>query len=629
MSPPTAQRRGSPQATEKRPPDDQPVMEGTTKRAPSTNSDSEGERPVREQMKNTTIAGSQADTSVDNMSEGSDNGVIQATIEVNESQKVESSDRGRLRRKRSIQDIEGEQLEDTPAPKANRHLRKRSRDIQAGETDFDAIRRVTSPHPPPNEAEETSMEDAVEPTINGTGGNRSNTPDKDSSKASSSSPGHKRSREEYLEDEQKDVTPTVDLDTEIKDAINGEYKQAVSPQSISIEKNQPRTKRHRDSYSPQSTIPDVEPLSEVGTETKIPPSSGFANTSSTSPFGALAGSKSPPSQPQTSSTAFAKSGFGALANSTSSPFGSMSPSTGNKSPFGAFGTSTTSKLSSFASPVATDKPSSTTFGGGATAGDKSPFAAAFSTSTLGNGTSGFSGLGASSFGSRLSSGFGTLAGGGLSSFASGGGQITGLSEKPAKPFGAPESDEEEDDEDDTDDEDDEDAQKDEDREDNEAPKTKAIIFDGDEKKDKRKDVETGEENETTVFVSRAKLYTYVKVDGKSDKKEWKERGVGTLKLNKRNASTTVNDDDTEAGPKVEPVKARFVMRADATHNVILNTAVQKDLKVGDPQGGPPKGMYVYFWGSVDGKALELMQFKLKQQNATDLCEKVKELQDQM
>ena len=155
---------------------------------------------------------------------------------------------------------------------------------------------------------------------------------------------------------------------------------------------------------------------------KVLPKKSFGNTSSISPFSALAG-KNPPSlvateQPQTSSAAFKASGFASL--------------TGSASPFGALATS--SNTSTITSPA------------------KSPF------STVGSGTTGTSGFGsagsgfasASAFGSTakgFGSGFGSSFGGGfgsgakLNSFASGSGKI--VSTEKEKPFGAPQDSESE------------------------------------------------------------------------------------------------------------------------------------------------------------------------------------------
>jgi Ran-binding protein 3 len=82
-------------------------------------------------------------------------------------------------------------------------------------------------------------------------------------------------------------------------------------------------------------------------------------------------------------------------------------------------------------------------------------------------------------------------------------------------------------------------------------------------------LETGEENEDAAWTGRAKLYTFVNQDGK---KSWQERGVGPLKLNVT---------------REEPSKARFVLRADGTHRLLLNVAVTGQLRFGDASGEEP------------------------------------------
>jgi Ran-binding protein 3 len=97
-------------------------------------------------------------------------------------------------------------------------------------------------------------------------------------------------------------------------------------------------------------------------------------------------------------------------------------------------------------------------------------------------------------------------------------------------------------------------------------------------------VETGEEGESAAWVGRAKLYT---MRGEGDVKGWKESGVGAFKFN-------VTDD--------EPKRARFVLRADGTHRLILNAAVSKTMVFGDPQGGKPgDGKLCFNTPTVDGK----------------------------
>jgi hypothetical protein len=139
------------------------------------------------------------------------------------------------------------------------------------------------------------------------------------------------------------------------------------------------------------------------------------------------------SQPATSASAFATSGFSALSTSSSSPFGSLSGPKGS-----VFGGSTTSG-SSFSS-IATSKPA-------APAAAAAIAAAAAPTLSFGGstGSSPFATLnstGTNGFGSAFGSGFGSaFPGRPLTSFAKPGEGLK--SDKPAKPFGAPESDAEE------------------------------------------------------------------------------------------------------------------------------------------------------------------------------------------
>jgi hypothetical protein len=122
------------------------------------------------------------------------------------------------------------------------------------------------------------------------------------------------------------------------------------------------------------------------------------------------------------------------------------------------------------------------------------------------------------------------------------------------------------------------------------------------------DVETGEEDETTAYSCRAKLYNYFTLpDGK---KEWRERGLGVLRLNVKSG------DDGDEGSKP---KARFLMRADGSHRVVLNTPVKKEIKFGTPSGAPPTNGFMYFLGTFDGRDnLEMLQIKVSQYSTRDI-----------
>jgi len=78
-------------------------------------------------------------------------------------------------------------------------------------------------------------------------------------------------------------------------------------------------------------------------------------------------------------------------------------------------------------------------------------------------------------------------------------------------------------------------------------------------------------------------------------KGWKERGVGTFKFN-----------ITEAEPK----KARFVLRADGTHRLILNVAVPKTFVFGDAQGKRPGDGKLLFNTPTSDNKVEMYLIKV-------------------
>jgi hypothetical protein len=111
-------------------------------------------------------------------------------------------------------------------------------------------------------------------------------------------------------------------------------------------------------------------------------------------------------------------------------------------------------------------------------------------------------------------------------------------------------------------------------------------------------VETGEEAEETIFSCRAKLYHF-------EGKEWKERGVGTFKIN------------TAWAPQSEESlgrKSRLIMRTDGVHRVVLNTPIFRGMKVGTPEGGEPTGKTLNVTGMEGGKptlfALKVSSFRV-------------------
>jgi hypothetical protein len=71
---------------------------------------------------------------------------------------------------------------------------------------------------------------------------------------------------------------------------------------------------------------------------------------------------------------------------------------------------------------------------------------------------------------------------------------------------------------------------------------------------------TGEEHEETQLSIRARLYVLDK-----EMKDWKERGVGILRLN--------------AAEEIEQLRLRLVMRAEGTFRLLLNVFLFKDMYI--------------------------------------------------
>lgn len=471
------------------------------------------------------------------------------------------SERGHLRRKRSREDFEEEaEVEKQTGKKTEggpeRHRRKKSRDISKDE--------IPATKPVPSTIARIEEDDAGESMATP---HQDNTPPTASETASgtgtSTSPKNKRTREQAEQDtEATEKSASSDI-------TNG--KPVVGSGD---ERN---TKRLRDEEGTTSTNTHEE------SQTKIPPSSGFANTSAASPFTAIA-SKSTTAKdagkaesiPQTSDDKFKSSGFSGFASSAASPFsGFGSTAASSSSPFAA---ASGSKLSSFS-------------------GSKSPVGEASGFGALGNSSKPT--LGGPAFGSCV--GFAGLAsapkGNGLSSFAATGSlEIKGLKAKSDKPFGAAAVGESSDDEEG----DESDGEKETKKE--ERQSSQPLLS--------QQPPETGEEGESTVWTGRAKLYT---MSGEGSSRAWQERGSGNFKFN-------VTDE--------EPKKARFVLRADGTHRLLLNAAVTKKMIFGgNAQGEKPKDTRVLFNSPTPDGELEMYLLKLKAENAVKLWEEVTRVQE--
>src|SRR5690242_4089922 len=307
-------------------------------------SDSEG-RPVREKFQKTSIDATANPISVLGQTTNSTaNGSLQPG---SRSASGSDSERGRLRRKRSREDIDDdnegvkqpdkkqERLEKT-SEKPEKHARKRSRDLTKDLEDGALAKSVTTSV---TRIEETDAEMA----------SPSKTTAKlaDKEARTGTSPKNKRPR-----DETEGSEAAADIAKDVP--TNGEAAIKAGDERES--------KRARDK--------------EAKSATSLPAGSGFANSSVASPFAAMAAKSAPPKPsentetlPQTSDDKFKASGFGSLANSSASPFGGFGAAAKGGSPFGG-----APKLSSFASPAATSStPAAPASGFGSLGGAKSTF----------------------------------------------------------------------------------------------------------------------------------------------------------------------------------------------------------------------------------------------------------------
>lgn len=531
-------------------------------------SDTEGgEKPVREQLRKAHItnAAKLAAASSDSATKHS---------EANGNDHDDSNDlddtaprRGRLSRKRSHEEVE-EDAERTATEPLRHHTRKRSRDSTAEEDVLNNGQRKSSGETRRNgePASEGHMEDGE--TNGAVKGPRAATPEglnekgNEAAVESISSPKTKRSR---LHSTTAEATTTLAKNTELSTSANSAAS-VVSTEALGLD-------HQAEDSAPQPKEP----------ATKIPSTSGFANASAVSPFGALAGSKSPSSEPQTSTNAFKASGFGALSGSSTSGFGSIGKNAGGFGSGGSFATGAKSPVKTN-DAESTAKPATSSAFGGAL-GQQSAFSAAGASASAFGSASGFGAVSSGFGGGLAGTGFSSLGKGGLSSFASGKSTPLGGSSKPTKAFGSPPGDDEE--------------GKDEEEDDDEAGAKSPLSDEADKQHAAfyEQRVETGEEEENTEFSCRAKLYNFSA--GLDGNKEWRERGFGVVRFNVKKAT----EDETPRG--------RLLMRLQGSHRVVLNTPVTKGLKFGTPKGEPPEGGFMYFMGTIDGKdSLELLQLKV-------------------
>ncbi|KAK3292270.1 uncharacterized protein B0H64DRAFT_406128 [Chaetomium fimeti] len=426
-------------------------------------------------------------------------------------------------------------------------------------------------------------------------------------RAQISSPKKKRAHDEV--DENKDVAEAP---------LGGTPDKAASPTMVQNRTNrsEPEKKRPRDRQASASAVQggkeEVEPLS--------------ASASPRSSMEQLEARDSPATSEttrpkQTSTSAFASSGFAKLAASSTSPFGSFGGS-GKPSLFGSSsGSSSLGGVLGGSKPAAPSAPPKLSFGGAAAS---SPFAG-----LNGQGTGGASMFKSSPFASSFG---GSALSGPRINFGKPGEVLK--SDKPAKPFGAPDSDAEDKSEEESNGDEDakgdassDDEGKEEERsreaskgvEDKKKPKLQKIV------------VDDGESQEVTLFSVRAKMYLMEKDVG------WKERGGGMLKINVPKSTVDLDDngvpDPTSFDASVladeddDQLKhVRLLMRQDHTLRVILNTVLLPAMKF--QVTNRLKTSTVGFTAFEGGVARQV-QMKLSEVNATAFSQMVEMLKKQL
>ncbi|KAF7915405.1 hypothetical protein BELL_0296g00100 [Botrytis elliptica] len=368
----------------------------------------------------------------------------------------------------------------------------------------------------------------------------------------------------------------------------------------------PEKKRPRDTSQEPSRISD-KVLAKERSQNEASKTAETSKPSTENPIKSTFGS--------TSGDKFASSGFGALASASTSPFGTIGASTPS-----VFGSGAKSPLSGFGS-FASAKPASSTPTSSISSSSAEKSTSGFGSAFGGGATSGFGGLASGSvFGSGLKNGFAGGSGPKLSSFAAPGKDNAGLGSKPAKPFGAPASDAE--DSDDDEDDSDDGAEGDE-----EEGGEKAVVEE--KKKTKKVHIDDGEADEATILQIRAKLFAMG-----SKELGWKERGVGTLKINAPKSCVDF-DDNGHAIPgsfdssMLEGNSVRLVMRQENTHRVILNTVVLKAMEFKPkPSTTSAQVLFTAFEGETEAKPINMI-LKMNENNYKLFTNEIENIQHEL
>lgn len=106
----------------------------------------------------------------------------------------------------------------------------------------------------------------------------------------------------------------------------------------------------------------------------------------------------------------------------------------------------------------------------------------------------------------------------------------------------------------------------------------------------------------TIFKTLGKIFFFDK-----ENKQWKERGRGTLKLNRTIPfSGDKDEEEAGAGDKFKD-SARLIMRTEGTYLVVLNVPIYKGMKIGgDSSGSVPTSNQLYFMTLENGAPIQMI-----------------------
>ena len=385
-----------------------------------------GEKPVREKLKKTdleeeTNGGDQINTESDGTAIGGET--------------------SKLKKKRSYEDLMHEEGSDVDASLDDMHARKKTREALTRETKEPAD-VIEKPEAAQEDDDDTKHSDIEVDKMLSTPPSSSNEPMEDAD--DSAKVRKKRSAEEMADPPRLLRSPKVAATDAERDRRSSSALSDAEPKSVDSES------QDTGHMSPPRSVPqdDLDEVKEK-VETTNSTASGFANTSAISPFASLSSNKTKEpaaeTQPQTSASAFAASGFAALASS-SSPFGALTKEKASATENQPQTSSSTFASSGFAALSGSTSPFGT-----AAEEPQSANVKADTSSPLASTTSqtGFV-FGAKPFGSSFGSAFG--GGQKLSSFAAPVGDTKLGSTSTSKPFGAPEASDDTEDGDASDDE---------------------------------------------------------------------------------------------------------------------------------------------------------------------------------